>query len=221
MQPPGDDDYRQARDAMLAHQLRARGIHATAVLDAIRAVPRHEFVPDDLRAEAYSDNPLPIGRDQTISQPYIVAFMTQLLDLKRDDVVLEVGTGSGYQTAILARLARQVYSLERHRDLANGAAKRLHRLGVTNVDIHVGDGSQGLADMAPFDAILVTAAAPTLPGPLQAQLSPNGGRLVAPVGRKHQYLELVVRRGSHWERRRVMAVKFVPLVGRYGFKADS
>lgn len=215
------DDFGQARDAMLQEQLRARGIDATAVLDAIRAVPRHEFVPDDLRADAYEDTPLPIGRDQTISQPFMVAYMTQILDLSPTDTVLEIGTGSGYQTAILSRLARHVYSLERFRDLARQASERLARLGYDNVDIHVGDGSQGLADMAPFDAILVTAAAPTIPGPLEGQLSRNGGRLVVPVGEKNQVLKVVIRRGDHFNRRRVMGVKFVPLIGRYGFKADT
>lgn len=215
-----DDDIGRAREAMIADQLRARGIHATRVLDAFRAVPRHEFVPVELRGSAYSDEPLPIGHEQTISQPYIVAFMTQLLELTPDDVVLEIGTGSGYQTAILSLLARQVFSLERHRDLAKRAANQLARLGYANVDIHVGDGSQGLPDMAPFDAILVTAAAPRAPGPLQSQLSPNGGRLVVPVGVKRQYLETVIRRGERWDSKRVMSVKFVPLIGRYGFKAE-
>jgi len=220
MAAPDDEEFGSARDAMLAEQLRARGIHDTRVLNAIRAVPRHEFVPDDLRGEAYNDEPLPIGHEQTISQPFIVGFMTQLLDLAQGDVVLEIGTGSGYQTAILSLLAHHVYSLERHRDLARHAADRLERLGYRNVDIHIGDGSQGLPDMAPFDAIIVTAAAPKLPGPLQAQLSAHGGRLVAPVGTTSQHLELVVRQGNHWEAKRVMSVKFVPLIGRYGFKPD-
>lgn len=221
MAPPEDDEFGSARDSMLADQLRARGIHDTRVLDAIRTVPRHEFVGDDQRAEAYTDSPLPIGHDQTISQPFIVAFMTQLLDLALSDVVLEIGTGSGYQTAVLSLLAHHVYTLERHRDLARQAADRLARLGYRNIDIHVGDGSQGLPDMAPFDAILVTAAAPKIPGPLQAQLSPHSGRLVIPTGTTNQHLELVVRRGDHWETKRVMAVKFVPLIGRYGFKPDA
>ncbi len=221
MAAPEDEEFGSARDAMLADQLRARGIHDSRVLDAIRAVPRHEFVPDDLRADAYNDTPLPIGHEQTISQPFIVAFMTQLLDLTRSDVVLEIGTGSGYQTAVLSLLAHHVYSLERHRDLASRAAHRLARLGYRNVDVHIGDGSQGLPDMAPFDAIIVTAAAPRTPGPLQAQLSPHGGRLVVPVGTKEQHLELIVRRGAHWENKRVMAVKFVPLIGRYGFKPNK
>jgi protein-L-isoaspartate(D-aspartate) O-methyltransferase len=216
--PSGDDEFGDARDSMLADQLRARGIHDTRVLNALRTVPRHEFVPANLRKDAYADAPLPIGHDQTISQPYMVACMTQLLALKPDDIVLEIGTGSGYQTAVLSLLAKQVYSLERYRDLANQAAIRLSRLGYTNVDVHVGDGSQGLADMAPFDAILVTAAAPRIPGPLQTQLNANGGRLVIPVGNQRQSLQMVVRNGDHWQTKRIMSVKFVPLIGRYGFK---
>lgn len=220
MAAPEDDDFGIARDAMLADQLRARGIHDTRVLNAIRAVPRHEFVAEDQRANAYDDAPLPIGHEQTISQPFIVGFMTQLLDLMPTDSVLEIGTGSGYQTAVLSLLVRHVYSLERHRELARQAADRLARLGYRNVDIHIGDGSQGLADMAPFDAILVAAAAPKIPGPLQSQLNPRGGRLVIPTGVSNQHLELVVRRGERWESKRVMSVKFVPLIGRYGFKPD-
>lgn len=214
----GDDAFRAARDEMLANQLRARGIHDTRVLDAIRAVPRHEFVPDGLRADAYSDAPLPIGSEQTISQPFIVAYMTQLLDLSGRETVLEIGTGSGYQTAVLCRLARHVYSLERYRRLAQRAARTLHRLGIDNLDIHIGDGSQGLPDMAPFDAIIVTAAAPALPGPLQAQLSARQGRMVVPVGDvEHQYLERVIRQGNRWHFERDIPVRFVPLIGRYGF----
>ncbi len=207
---------------MLANQLRARGIHDTRVLDAIRSVPRHEFVPENLRADAYSDTPLPIGSDQTISQPFIVAYMTQLLGLTGREYVLEIGTGSGYQTAVLCKLARYVYSLERYRSLAERAAHTLHRLEIKNVDIHVGDGSQGLPDMAPFDAIIVTAAAPSIPGPLQAQLSPRGGRMVIPVGdAERQHLERVIRNGDRWHFERDIAVKFVPLVGRYGFTPSA
>jgi protein-L-isoaspartate(D-aspartate) O-methyltransferase len=207
---------------MLATQLQARGIRDRRVLDALRQVPRHEFVPEPLRADAYRDSPLPIGDDQTISQPFIVAYMTQLLRLTGRERVLEIGTGSGYQTAILSLLAREVFSLERYARLANEAAERLARLGYARVEIHVGDGSQGLPDMAPFDAILVTAAAPSVPGPLQAQLADDGGRLVVPVGDgKAQFLELVTRDGDRWRFKRVMAVRFVPLVGRYGFPADE
>ena len=217
-----DDGYRAQRDEMLQKQLRARGIHDTRVLEALRAVPRHEFVPLELRDHAYRDSPLPIGDDQTISQPYIVAYMTQLLHLSGRERVLEIGTGSGYQTAILCSLAREVYTLERNRRLARTAGETLAKLGHTNLEIHVGDGSQGLPDMGPFDAIIVTAAAPIVPGPLQSQLSPLGGRLVIPVGSEEaQYLELVVRHGDHWEMKRVASVKFVPLIGRYGFPQDQ
>lgn len=214
-----EDAYREQRDAMLTGQLQGRGIQDPRVLDALRRVPRHEFVPESLRDQAYGDTPLPIGDDQTISQPFIVAYMTQLLHLRGDERVLEIGTGSGYQTAVLALLAGQVYSLERYARLARAASERLRRLGYDNVEVHVGDGSQGLPDMAPFHAILVTAAAPSVPGPLQTQLVPNSGRLVIPVGdEREQFLELVVREGDRWHFKRVMGVRFVPLVGRYGFK---
>jgi protein-L-isoaspartate(D-aspartate) O-methyltransferase len=217
-----DDPFRAQRDSMLEQQLRTRGIHDSRVLDAIRAVPREEFVPDTLRGEAYRDSPLPIGEDQTISQPYIVAYMTQLLHLTGRERVLEVGTGSGYQTAILCRLCRHVYSLERYHRLASRAADTLARLNYDNVDIHVGDGSQGLPDMAPFDSIIVTAAAPSIPGPLRSQMSAFAGRMIIPVGAKDaQYLELVVRRGDQWDIRRSGSVKFVPLIGRYGFRPDN
>jgi protein-L-isoaspartate(D-aspartate) O-methyltransferase len=218
-----DDHYRAEREDMLVRQMRARGIYDNRVLDAIRSVPRHEFVPEALRDKAYQDSPLPIGDDQTISQPFMVAYMTQVLYLTTGrERVLEIGTGSGYQTAVICTLARQVFSLERLAKLARTAARTLDRLGYYNVDIHVGDGSQGLPDMAPYDAIIVTAAAPSLPSPLIAQLSPNGGRLIIPVGdARGQFLELVVREGNQFHRKRVMAVKFVPLIGQFGFSRDE
>jgi protein-L-isoaspartate(D-aspartate) O-methyltransferase len=216
-----EDWFQTERENMLIRQLQARGIQDESVLRAIRAVPRHKFVPEALRDKAYRDSPLPIGDDQTISQPFIVAYMTQLLHLTGAEHVLEIGTGSGYQTAILSLLCQQVYSMERLRRLARTAALRLDCLHYDNIDIHVGDGSQGLPDMAPFDAILVAAAAPCSPGPLKAQLSPFGGRLVVPVGdSRGQFLELTVREGEHWYVKRVMAVKFVPLIGRFGFDDD-
>jgi protein-L-isoaspartate(D-aspartate) O-methyltransferase len=207
---------------MVEQQIRDRGVRDERVLEVMRRLPRHAFVPEDLRAKAYDDCPLPIGEDQTISQPYIVAVMTTVLHLIGHERVLEIGTGSGYQTAILASLALHVYSLERHAPLAEHAAETLALLGINNVDIHVGDGSQGLPDMAPFDVILVTAAAPAIPGTLRSQMSADGGRLVIPVGdAKNQYLEQVTRHHNHWEMKRIGAVRFVPLIGAYGFRATD
>ncbi len=211
-------DYTALRERMVAEQLEGRGITDPRVLTAMRKVPRHEFVPEDLRHMAYRDGPLPIGHGQTISQPYIVALMTQYLMLTGEETVLEVGTGSGYQTAILCELSRQVFSVERNAALAEQAADRLTKLGYKNVEIHVGDGSQGLPDMAPFDAILVSAAAPAIPGPLRSQLG-DGGRLVIPVGdRESQVLERVWRTGETWRIEHLAPVLFVPLYGRYGFQ---
>ncbi len=214
------DQYQNAREHMVMKQLQERGISDPRVLDAMRRVPRHEFVTSDLHHLAYRDCPLPIGEKQTISQPYIVALMSQMLRLSGHERVLEIGTGSGYQTAILCALAGQVYSLERHARLADHAADVLARLGFDNVEIYVGDGSQGLPDMSPFDAIIVTAAAPALPGPLRTQLNTEGGRMVLPVGDdKEQYLEIVTRFGNRWQIERTTSVRFVPLIGRYGFRA--
>ncbi|NPV68649.1 MAG: protein-L-isoaspartate(D-aspartate) O-methyltransferase [Anaerolineae bacterium] len=213
-------DYTALRERMVAEQLEARDIVDSRVLEAMRKVPRHLFVPPELQHLAYHDGPLPIGHDQTISQPYIVALMTQSLQLKGDETVLEVGTGSGYQTAVLCELCKQVYSLERDRFLASRAATRLTDLGYTNVEVYVGDGSQGLADMAPFDAILVSAAAPSIPGPLRTQLA-EGGRLVLPVGdRTSQMLVRVRREGESWRIEDLAPVMFVLLYGRYGFRKE-
>lgn len=212
----------EARSAMVKYQLRARGIHDERLLEAMESLPRHEFVPEASRDDAYDDRPLLIGEAQTISQPYIVALMTQALRLQGDENVLEIGTGSGYQTALLCALAARVTSIERVARLARTAAERLNALGYTNYDIHVGDGSQGLADMAPYDAIIVTAAAPAVPGPLLAQMHPNGGRLVIPVGDDHdQFVELYTRHGDRRRFKRIAAVRFVPLLGRYGFEENN
>lgn len=212
------DMLRPARLLMIEHQLRARGIADARVLEAMRSVPRHEFVPEAVRGQAYADRALPIGDNQTISQPYIVALMLQSLRLRGTEHVLEIGTGSGYMTALLSKLAARVYSLECLPRLAGKAASTLARLGCDNVDVHIGDGSQGLPDMSPFSSIVVSAAAPSVPGPLRTQLCPDGGRMVIPVGKaEDQVLELVVRQGDRWEFKRVAAVRFVPLVGRYGF----
>jgi|SRR5690606_25454699 protein-L-isoaspartate(D-aspartate) O-methyltransferase len=213
------DSYAMKRSRMVVMQLAMRGIEDNRVLAAMRDLPRHLFVPAEMQPYAYTDQPLNIGEGQTISQPYIVALMTQMLNLTGIENVLEIGTGSGYQTAILCHLAKHVYTLEYHPRLAGRAARVLSHLGYNNVDIHVGDGSQGLPDMAPFDAIIVTAAAPALPGPLRAQLSTEGGRLVIPVGsRDNQHLERVTRHGSSWSIEQTERVRFVPLLGRYGFE---
>jgi protein-L-isoaspartate(D-aspartate) O-methyltransferase len=219
--PLTEEEFETERLRMVREQLVGRGIADPRVLEAMRAVPRHQFVPPEWQHLAYRDGPLPIGADQTISQPYIVAFMSELLGLAGHERVLEVGAGSGYQTAVLARLARQVYSIEWHAELAAQATERLARLGLTNAEIHVGDGSRGLPDQAPFDGILVTAAAPSVPPPLTAQLAP-GGRLVIPIGtREGQSLERWQRSGEAWHVERLSPVMFVPLVGRWGQGEDA
>ena len=207
---------------MVNEQLRTRDIYDRRVLAAMERVPRHLFVPPDYQHLAYQDGPLPIGENQTISQPYIVALMTQMLELTGDEHILEVATGCGYQTAVLCELAKYVYSLERFPLLADHAAQTLSALNYQNVDLHIGDGSQGLADMEPFDAIVVTAAAPSLPGPLCSQLHPEGGRLIIPVGTmRHQTLQVVHRHGDRYQVEQTIGVRFVPLVGRYGFKSET
>jgi protein-L-isoaspartate(D-aspartate) O-methyltransferase len=213
--------YEIERQRMVEEQLASRDIRDRRVLQAMRAVPRHLFVPPEYRHLAYSDGPLPIGCGQTISQPYIVALMTQLLRLRGDENVLEVGTGSGYQAAILAHLARQVHTIERHPDLAERAAAVLRSLGLNNVRVHIGDGSLGLPEQAPFQAIIVTAAAPQVPQTLLDQLA-EGGRLVVPVGGKlSQFLERWRRRGTRFQQEIVAPVAFVPLRGRYGWQEDE
>ena len=213
-----NDAFTSLRTQMVDKQLIERGIQDSRVLDVMRRVPRHEFVCTELRHLSYRDCPLPIGDNQTISQPYVVALMTELVRLSGHERVLEVGTGSGYQAAVLCELAAQVYTLERFPRLAEHAGAVLAQLGYDNVEVHIGDGSQGLPDMAPFDVILVTAAAPALPGPLRSQLYERGGRMVLPVGDdRHQYLEVVTRMGNRWEIEQTIPVRFVPLIGRYGF----
>jgi protein-L-isoaspartate(D-aspartate) O-methyltransferase len=213
------DKLQSLRDQMVEKQLKAHGIYDPRVLDAMWRIPRHEFVPPQHRHLAYEDQALAIGENQTISQPYIVALMSQMLRLSGHERVLEIGTGSGYQTAILCALAGHIYTLEYYPQLAARAARALARLKLNNVDLHIGDGSQGLADMAPFDAIIVSAAAPALPGPLRSQLNSEGGRMVLPIGdRSEQYLEIITRQGNRWEMEQTIRVRFVPLVGRYGFK---
>jgi protein-L-isoaspartate(D-aspartate) O-methyltransferase len=206
-------DYFQAeRERMVRTQLAERGIREVRVLDAMSRVPRHEFVPETLRQEAYEDHPLPIGEGQTISQPYIVAAMLEHLALQTIDRVFEVGTGSGYVTALLSLLCSEVYSVERHAQLAALAESTLHRLGYRNMKIRVGDGSQGWPEYAPFDAILVSAATPEMPPALFAQLR-EGGRLVVPVGPpSSQELQLIGKIGGEPEVRVLEGCRFVPLV---------
>lgn len=210
-----DDSFSAARDAMVRLQLAAHGrdIRNPDVLRVMREVPRHRFVPAGVRAEAYRDHPLPIGYGQTISQPFIVAFMTEALDPRPTDRVLEVGTGSGYQAAVLSRLVSAVFSLEIVEPLARCASTTLRELGFTNVTVRSGDGHQGWPDAAPFDAIMVTCAPAHVPTALRDQLQ-EGGRLILPVGdAAHQELLLLEKRGTGMVQRAVMAVRFVPMTG--------
>jgi protein-L-isoaspartate(D-aspartate) O-methyltransferase len=207
-------DYARQRDSMVTEQVEARGVRDPLVLAALRTVPRHVFVPPSSAEEAYGDHPLPIGHGQTISQPYIVAFMTEALGLKGGETVLEVGTGSGYQAAVLSHIAKQVYSIEIVAPLAAEARERLARVGYRNVQVRSADGYQGWAEVGPFDAIVVTAAAPKVPEPLKAQLKEEGGRLVIPVGEESQELMVITRRGDRFEERRVLPVRFVPMTGK-------
>ena len=203
---------------MVETQIAARGIKDDRVLSAMRKVPRHLFVEEALRDQAYADHPLPIGEGQTISQPYIVALMTEALELKGHERVLEIGTGSGYQTAILAELARWVYSIERYPRLLERARKILEELGYTNILLRLGDGTRGWPEAAPFEAIIVTAAGPRIPEPLVDQLA-EGGRLVMPLGDEwSQYLVKIVKKGGTLYRQTLEGVRFVKLVGEYGFE---
>lgn len=197
---------------MVKEHLEARGIHDPRVLDAVRATPRHEYVPAELQAHAYEDRPLPIGYQQTISQPYIVGLMTQLLETKPQHIVLEIGTGSGYQAAILSKLARHVYSVEIVPELAASSAKALQRTGCRNVTVRHGDGYKGWPEHAPFDRIILTAAPPEIPQALVDQLKP-GGKLVAPEGDRDQLLMVIEKSPTgRISKRSVIPVIFVPMV---------
>lgn len=208
------DEWSELRAAMVATQLANRGVASTAVLSAMRAVPRHLFVPAELRSEAYADRPLPIGYDQTISQPYVVAVMTELLQLRPSDRVLEIGTGSGYQAAVLSRLVAQVYSIEIVAPLAERAATTLGGLGCSNVVVRAGDGYGGWPEAAPFDRIILTAAPAQVPAPLFEQLAP-GGRLVVPEGVGSQQLMVYLKDPEGVVTRHpTMLVSFVPMTGR-------
>ncbi|MEK7828583.1 MAG: protein-L-isoaspartate(D-aspartate) O-methyltransferase, partial [Deltaproteobacteria bacterium] len=216
------DDYLRSRQRMVETQIIPRGIKDKRVIEAMLTIPRHLFVPEEaLWSQAYSDYPLPIGERQTISQPYIVAFMTEAIELKGTEKVLEIGTGSGYQTAILSMLAEKVYSVERISSLAAGARKALDSLGCSNVVINIGDGTLGWSEEAPFDAILTTAAAPDIPKCYVEQLN-IGGKLVIPVGDEYsQTLVKIMKTKKGITRQEMGGCRFVKLVGRYGWKAED
>ena len=215
------DPYLPKRVRMVEMQIRERGVRSERVLGAMRRVPRHLFVPRGYEGEAYEDHPIPIGEGQTISQPYVVAAMTEAVEPQPQDVVLEVGTGSGYQTAVLAELAAHVYSVERIPGLAERAAAALREAGYANVTVIVGDGSEGYPAAAPYDDILVTAAAPELPQPLFEQLR-EGGRLIVPVGSASgQQLQLVRKLDGKARTSLLDLVRFVPLIGSRGYRESS
>jgi protein-L-isoaspartate(D-aspartate) O-methyltransferase len=216
---PADHGLARRRERMLEFQLRQRRIRDERVLAAMARVPRHEFISEPYRDQAYDDNPLPIGQGQTISQPYIVALMLELLNLSPEYTVLEIGTGSGYQTALLAELSRHVYSIERQVQLAAQAEVVLQRLDYCNITILVGDGTAGLPALAPFDAIIVSAAAPEFPKTLFNQLR-EGGRLVVPVGPIDcQQLQLITKQLGSPVMTREVACRFVPLIGEQGYSS--
>jgi len=213
-----EDAFAAQRAEMLEKQLRRRGVTDSGVLAAMAAVRREEFVPQEFRPRAYEDAPLPIGEGQTISQPYIVAAMTAALHLTGDERVLEIGTGCGYQAAILSHLAKIVFTIESHSELAAAATARLERLGYENIHVHCGDGTLGLPEFAPFDAILVAAAAPAVPEPLRSQLAERG-RMILPVGdAENQELRLIERVGNSFQTHTLEPCRFVPLVGCHGWK---
>jgi len=208
------DRSRRARRDMIAEQIEARGIHDPRVLSAIEAVPRERFLPAQFAGAAYEDRALPIEENQTISQPYIVAVMTNSLDVEPDSKVLEVGTGSGYQAAILSKLTGRLFTVERLASLSRAAADRLVHLGITHVEFRVGDGSQGWPEQAPFDRIIVTAAAPSIPQPLLDQLM-VGGRMIIPVGdAAQQSLVSVLKYADRTLERPIIPCRFVKLIGR-------
>jgi len=216
------DQMDEIRQRMVKFQIESRGVKDKDVLNAMQTVPRDAFVPEEFAKEAYEDHPVPIGYGQTISQPYIVAVMTELLQLRRDSRVLEVGTGSGYQAAILAELAEHVYTVEIVETLCEAAKKRMAGLGYSNVTVKCGDGFHGWEEHAPYDAIMVTCAPDHIPQPLIDQLA-DGGRMVIPVGPSgaYQALWLVERHGQETKSKRLMGVAFVPLTGVHGVASSS
>ncbi len=212
--------YQRLRESMVKNQIEAREVRDSRVLEAMKTVPRHEFVNESLIDQAYSDHPLPIGDQQTISQPYIVALMTEALQVDKDDRVLEIGTGSGYQAAILAQLAYRVYTIERNRNLYEMGRRILEKLGYYNVVCRYGDGTLGWKEESPFDAILVTAGAPDIPKPLVDQLG-MGGRMVIPVGSSSsQQLVKLYRDEKGLHQTELGGCRFVKLIGQRGWKAE-
>jgi protein-L-isoaspartate(D-aspartate) O-methyltransferase len=215
---PSGDRYAEDRRLMIEHQIRKRGVTDERVLSAMASVPRHEFVPPFWTNQAYADEPLPIGHGQTISQPYIVAAMVAALALAGPENVLEIGTGCGYQAAVLSLLAREVHTLELLPDLAQSAGERVQRLGYANVHVHAGDGTLGWLAYSPYNAILIAAAAPSIPEPLLQQLAEDG-RLIAPVGDlDKQELHVIIRHEGKLVLRSGGPCRFVPLLGEYGWR---
>lgn len=207
-----EDDFDKLRVEMVETQIKARGVKDPLVISAMLKVKRHLFVPEQYRAQAYGDFPLPIGEDQTISQPYIVALMTELLRLKGGEKVLEIGTGSGYQAAVLAEIAGEVYTIEIIESLGRSAEARLKQMGYKNIHVRIGDGYKGLPEEAPFDGIIVTAAPPAVPPPLVEQLKVNA-RLVIPVGESYQVLKVITKTKDGAKEEDIIPVRFVPMTG--------
>jgi protein-L-isoaspartate(D-aspartate) O-methyltransferase len=207
------EDYLKEREEMVKFQIEERGIKDTLVLNAMRKVERHKFVPSEYRRWAYSDRPLPIGYEQTISQPYIVALMTSLLQLKGGERILEIGTGSGYQAAILGEIVKEVYTIEIIKPLAENAEKKLKQLGYTNIKVKHGDGYQGWEEYAPFDGIIITCAPPKVPQPLIDQLK-IGGKLVVPLGEIYQELIVITKMEKGIKKESIIPVQFVPMRGK-------
>jgi len=210
-----------AKEEMIQRQLMPRGINDNKVIAAFRKVPRHEFIAKGSINISYADHPVSIGCNQTISQPYMVALMTQVLDLKGQERILEIGTGSGYQTAILAEICKEIYSIERFEELATKARETLDKLGYNNIEIKIGDGTQGWRESSPFDRIIVTAAAPDIPKNLIDQLE-NNGKMVIPIGgRLSQMLTLIEKHEGQISTKDICSCVFVPLLGRYGWNEGS
>lgn len=216
----GDESYKSLREEMVNSQIIARGIKDEQTIEAMRNLERHLFVPENMRSEAYNDYPLPIGQGQTISQPYIVALMTELLALKGGEKVLEIGTGSGYQTAILAKLAKEVHTIERIKELSETAKKRLNLLGYKNIHFFSVDGTKGLPEYAPYQGIIVTAAAQEVPSSYFEQLDEKG-RLVIPIGERYsQVLVLIEKKKGEIIHTEICGCTFVPLIGEYGYQEE-